>query len=386
MDNFGHILYLAPIDWHFIRQRPQQLALLLSKNHRLIYTSPRTIFGMRKLKKQGGISSLRKALRVERINERLVVFAPQILPEHNFVSLKKFNQILFRFQIQRFIQKNEIEISVLWIGHPRFAYFVDIFKRSLVCYDCMDNWAEFSYAPRVKELIQSQEVYLISKAHIVFTSSLFLFERIQKNKKEVYLIPNGVDIEHFSKAVRYHLPTPQDIEDLKKPLIGYIGAVAEWLDLELITFLAEKRRDYNFVFIGPIESAGISNSLRLSNVYFLGFKPYESLPAYLQHIDIFILPFKIGRLSQSVDPVKAYEYLAAGREIVATHMPELYKFKDLIKIAKSKEEFLELLTDVIRNLETGKLEAQAKLEAVRDHSWENRVEKIERHIEAYLKI
>jgi glycosyltransferase involved in cell wall biosynthesis len=372
-----NILYFSPIDWNFIKQRPQHLALELSRKHEVIYVFPRSLTGylkqwLRKKKDKNVLPSVRM-----KINEGPTLYQPVVLPQARIPFLGKINRSVCKILVKRFIKKRKLDNFVVWLNHPHQADYVSLFMDRLICYDCMDSWSDFNLG-REKELIEKEEDYILSKVDVVFASSQLLLERMRKRCKQVYLIPNAAEVEHFAQAVKRNLSVPPDLKNLKKPRIGYLGTVAEWHDLELIGFAAGKRKDFNFVFIGPIGStADISHYRKIPNLHFLGGKPYEILPNYLQHVDVCILPFRTGDFAKSIDPVKAYEYLAAGKPVVATDMPELHKFGNLIKIARDKQQFVELLDICIEEINTGKHDPDAGLKMIANHSWQNRGQQIE---------
>jgi glycosyltransferase involved in cell wall biosynthesis len=157
-----------------------------------------------------------------------------------------------------------------------------------------------------------------------------------------------------------------------------VGTLAEWLDFDLIDYIVENRKDYSFVFIGPIGQINISKIRAFShpNVYLLSTKPHKFLPNYLAYIDVCILS-RVSDFCRAVDSVKIYEYLAAGKQVVATDMPELYKFNSVIKIAKSKEEFTDLLDQALKDVKESEEHIRKCTETLKEHTWQKRVAKIE---------
>jgi glycosyltransferase involved in cell wall biosynthesis len=374
---------LSPIDWNFIKQRPQHLAYELSRRHRVVYFYPQTMtkYLRRWLTREKGETASASFTRT--INERLTLYQPLMLPQRSNVILSRLNKNISRMWLQRLIKKEKLRDFILWINHPHQAGYTSLFPDQLVIYDCMDNWADFNLG-RERELIEREERYILSKADAVFASSQLLYDRIKQKREQAYLIPNAAEVEHFAQAVNVELTMPADLKNLKKPLIGYVGTVAEWHDMELISFAAKTRADFEFVFIGPIgENADIGECGELSNIHFLGGKPYEMLPSYLQHVDVCILPFRTGDFAASIDPVKAYEYLAAGKPVVATDMPELRKFGRMIKIAGDESHFVKLLDESLGEIKSGRHNPFTVSGMMKDHSWESRAGEIEDVLSRY---
>jgi glycosyltransferase involved in cell wall biosynthesis len=379
------ILYFSPIDWNFIRQRPQQLALELSRQNEVIYFSSRGLRGYLKqwLRKRNGqrvFLSIRS-----KINEKLILYQPLILPQAPLPIIHRINSSISKIWLKCLVKQRKLDNPVLWLNHPHQADYISLFPNCLICYDCMDNWSEFNLG-REKELIEKEEDHILSKADVVFASSQLLLERMKGKCKRVYLIPNACEVEHFAQAVKKDLPIPPELENFKKPRIGYMGIVAEWHDLELIGYAAERRKSYHFVFIGPIGiNVDISPYKKIPNLHFLGGRPYEILPNYLQHMDVCILPFRTGDFAQTIDPVKVYEYLAAGRPVVSVDMRELHKLNSVVRIAKNKEDFVNLLDQALEDAKTPKKHIQKCMKIIEDHSWGKRAAKIENLITENLK-
>ncbi|MCK5605628.1 glycosyltransferase, partial [Candidatus Pacearchaeota archaeon] len=235
------------------------------------------------------------------------------------------------------MKRRDFHPFILWITHPTQVDCLELLPADLVCYDCVDNWPDFSGDKRREEIME-KEIRLLSRADVVFVTSRALLRRIQNHARNAYLVPNGVEAEHFSLVIQRGLPIPEDMRNLKRPVIGYVGAVAEWLDFDLIAYAAQRKKDFSFVFIGPLLGVKEARYRHITNLHFLNTKPYQVLPNYMKQMDVMILPFKINELTKSVDPVKAYEYLAAGKQVVATNMPELCKFGNLVKIARNKQQ------------------------------------------------
>src|SRR5262249_9755842 len=153
---------------------------------------------------------------------------------------------------------------------------------------CVDEFSEFTGTD--KRAIALLERRLIQKSHCVFVSSDLLLESKRRYNPRTYLVTHGVDVPHFRKACDVDIVVPQDIATLQKPIIGFFGLIADWVDLDLIRFLATSRPQWTFVLIGKVTTSlrAVEN---LPNIRLLGQKPYSSLPAYAKAFDIALLPF-----------------------------------------------------------------------------------------------
>jgi hypothetical protein len=208
-----------------------------------------------------------------------------------------------------------------------------------VIYDFVDQLSVF---PGSQRRLASDHAALTRQASLVLATSERLLEQVRKARPEALLCPNGVDYEHFCQARRPDLPVPDDLKALVnegKPLAGYVGALARWLDYDLLEATAVNRPDWHIVLIGPDHDQTLPDGLRSRvNVHWIGAKPYQDLPAYLKTFSAALIPFKLNPITHATSPVKLYEYLAAGKPVIstpiheATHLPE-------VLLAQSAEEF-----------------------------------------------
>src|SRR5262249_16807268 len=135
---------------------------------------------------------------------------------------------------------------------------------------------------------------------------------------------------------------------LRHPVIGFFGLIEAWIDLELVEYLAQRRPSWTFAMIGrvAVQQPGIK---ACPNVVFLGPRPYGLLPSYGRAFDAAIIPYHLTQQVLHANPLKLREYLAMGKPIVAVRTPEIAQFEDVVRIADTREEFLEHLDSVLAN-------------------------------------
>jgi glycosyltransferase involved in cell wall biosynthesis len=164
---------------------------------------------------------------------------------------------------------------------------------------------------------------------------------------------------------------------LKKPVVGFFGLIADWVDIDLIRFLAVSRPDCSFALIGKVVT-DVRTFDDLPNVHLLGQKPYEVLPCYTKAFDVAILPFVSNELTIAANPLKLREYIAAGLPVVSTAIPEAERLRHLIRIGRNKLEFLDEMNAVLSSGQTGpRLEVSQQMDA---ESWDEKVEELSRII------
>jgi glycosyltransferase involved in cell wall biosynthesis len=214
----------------------------------------------------------------------------------------------------------------------------------IVCYDCIDDISLYvGYASR--ERFAEYETRLLGMADVIISTSRKLQEQLQrKTSKHVRRIPNGVDVDWFQQ--HSSAAVPDDLQRIAGPVVGYVGYLAGWTDYELIHEVAALLPEVSFVFIGPLEHEERAGQLqREKNIYWLGKKPYEEIPACIQRFNVCIIPFVAGGIAETTNPVKIFEYFALGKPVVSTPLNELQSYVDegVMTFAATPASFAEAL-------------------------------------------
>lgn len=263
---------------------------------------------------------------------------------------------------------------VIVAGLPHAADVLPRLPSSLVVYHCADDYAHVRGFP---DTLPALEADLCRRADLVVTTSETLCQTRTRFNPRTYWIPNGADVEHFAAPAR---PTVE-FRDLPRPIVGFVGGLSEWVDLGLVADLARQRPAWSFVLVGPI---GVDTSIvqSLPNVRLAGPRPYADLPAYLAAMDVGLIPFKRNEVTYHADPIKAYEYLAAGLPVVATDMPALRRLRHVVSLADSPAAFLAAIrTAAEAGRDAGRDARQAE---ARRHSWTSRFESFEHLVDERL--
>jgi glycosyltransferase involved in cell wall biosynthesis len=230
-----------------------------------------------------------------------------------------------------------------------------------VIYDCIDLYAGFS---TVRRAMVAQEDALFAQADVVIASSPVLEQHALRKRADAVLVRNGCDFEHFSTTAQ---------ATNARPVIGYYGAISDWFDSALVSDVATRRPDWDFILVGSTYGADLSRLSRLPNVSLPGEEPYESLPEWLGRFDVAIIPFKRTPLTEATNPVKVYEMLAAGRPIVSVPIAEVAALVPLVRIAATAEEFER---EIEAALVPDRTAADARRAFARGQTWERRFESV----------
>lgn len=305
--------------------------------------------------------------------------APPILPFGNrWRVVNKINQWWQAIFINQAAKKVGVNQPIVWAYlHNTIDMVPHLKNRSMLIYDCVDDIGAYEYiAPTNKDLIYEMENALVEKSDMVFTTTEGLKEERQGYNKNIHVVPNAADIELFMKADLEETPLAEDIKGIPQPIIGFVGMIEEWTDLDLMFAVAKAHPEWSLVLVGPIgigaDKEKINKLKSLENVYFLGRKPAEELPTYLKAFSVCINSFRKTKLTKNVSPLKFYEYMATGKPIVSVDMPGVRQFKEIIYITDDEQEFMQAIEKALT--EDTKEKKQERLEVAKHNSWKSRVE------------
>jgi len=369
-------------EWEIHWQREQELATRISKDNRVLY-----------IERLGSINrnplDLCKRFwnRVKRNSnakisgENLSFYFPFIIPIHGIYFIRKLNSLLLSFQIKRKLKSLNLnrERPIIWVKNPA-EYVSDVLPKldkKLTIYDC-----HHVYFPDMPVKGKELDEKMALTADLVFADSTTIYEGKVRLNKSTYHIPQGVNLLVFGEKGENKCDFPQELEPINPPLIGYIGHSHPSFDFDLVSYLADKRSHWSFVLVGRIEDKkGKFNSR--SNVYLLGTKRHEELPNYLKHFDVCIIPYLINEHTKTVFPTKLFEYLAAGKPVVSTYMPDLLGYEKFVKIAKDYQEFLTHIEDFLKEKKKGKKRPDF-YSLVKENTWDKRLNDIYQIISIHL--
>lgn len=354
--NFGVISY----DWR--HQRPQQLAKTLgSRGHRVFYVDNEFHYSPH--------ASLAKLQVIKKAPNVYVVRLSA--PRYYFIYQDKLSEQGIKIMLaslKKLFRHAQILNPVIKVDHPFWQPLVSSLNVPVV-YDAMDLHQGFALTHKD---IAPRELELVRSADLVLASSPYIAKSLRLKPTRSLLVRNAAEISHFRPSST-RVARPQDLSALPGRIIGYYGALAEWLDLKLVEAVARAYPADSVVLIGRVQNQGLARlAARYPNLHLLGERPYDELPKYLRHFDVALIPFRLTPLILATDPVKVYEYLAAGKPVVATRIPDLARFKSHLYIASSPQDFA---AKVGRGLDESSARlAMARQKAVQGETWDARVD------------
>ena len=314
--------------WDFVWQRPQQILSRLARSHPILFIEEPVGAD------DAGLDISEPHANVVRVVPRL---AGQDMADAD-AQARAILPLLEAALAAHPLLAGRFEQPVQWFYSPMTApVLLGQFGARGVVYDCMDELANFRFAPPD---ISARERFLLSKADVVFTGGYQLFESKSKSHGNVHFFGCGVDVEHFGRARDPSQPASEALEGLPRPVLGYFGVIDERLDYELIACLAERFPEATVAMAGPVVKVDPGQLPAHSNIRWLGQRAYEELPALVKGFDVCLMPFALNDATRYINPTKTLEYLSSGKPVVSTAVADVVRnFGDVVAVARDADDF-----------------------------------------------
>jgi hypothetical protein len=318
------IVCFSHLRWNFVFQRPQHLMTRAARTFRVVFVE------------EPEIRPVALPVLETRSGDDGVTVAVPILPEGLTPAETAAAQ---RMLVDDLVAGLSAGPLVFWYYTPMALEFTRHHAPDLVVYDNMDELSAFLGAPR-KLLDLERELF--SRADLVFTGGVSLFEAKRGRHHAIHAFPSSIDAAHFG-AARTRPAEPADLAVIARPRLGFFGVIDERMDVDLVGACADLRPDWQFVMLGPIVKIDPARLPQRANIHWLGGKSYAGLPDYLGGWDVGIMPFAINEATRYISPTKTPEFLAAGVRVVSTPIRDVirpYGERGLVAIASTPGAFV----------------------------------------------
>ena len=308
----------------------------------------------------------------------------RVMPER-FVLGRKINEWITRRHVRRVASSIGFQKPVLWLNPYSAVHMAGRMGESAVVYDITDDWEEMEPNSTLSSDICAQDGALGKLANeVIVCSPALQISKEKKFRRKVHLIPNGVDADHYRSVVDENLAVHPLARGWVKPVLGYTGTVhPQRVDVALVVELAKRFAHGSIVLIGP-NLLNEEDQRRLAgcvNVHLVGAVPYREIPEWMRAFDVCIVPHLVTTFTESLNPIKLWEYLAAGKPIVSTPVAGFRDYPGLVRLAEDADEFARQVTAALAE---GATLVEARRAEARKHSWRSRVEQIETVIQSCL--
>lgn len=366
------IIVHCHLRWDFVWQRPQQIFSRLARHHPIIFIE------------EARRANCLPAVEITEAYPNLWRVVP-VLGSQPMTYDAECEAILpmlrERLEAEGFCPARLAD-SVQWFYSPMPApRMLGLFGTQTVVYDCMDELANFRFAP--PDIVE-RERFLLENADVVFTGGYRLFEAKSRYHPNTHFFGCGVDVDHYGRARQPQTELPPEVADLPHPVFGYFGVIDERIDYDLLARLAQEFPGGSVVMVGPFAKVDPATLPKFANLHWLGQRAYSDLPALVKSFDVCLMPFALNEATQYINPTKTLEYMAAGKPIVSTAVPDVVRnFTPVVAIANSPEEFIEAARSASANPDPALIdEGIRRAEA---SSWESTVAAMRGHMLAAIE-
>ena len=359
--------------WDFVWQRPQQLLSRIATTNNVLFVEEPIFLD----------DVTAPSLHVSTPNTGVTRVVPH-LPARDAGDYDTVARVV-RSLLESLLTSKDIAPRFLrvvqWFYTPMPApVMLGAFNEVAVVYDCMDELAQFRFAPSD---IGEREQLLLAQADVVFTGGYRLFESKKRYHENTHFFGCGVDARHFGTARLPETEVPGDVASLSHPVFGYFGVIDERLDYELIAALAAERPDATVLMVGPFAKVDPRELPQAANIRWLGQRDYEDLPRYVKAFDVCLMPFALNEATQFINPTKTLEYMAAGKPIVSTAVADVVRnFSPIVRVARSSDEFVRAVLDAAKEPDESLIAAGMKKAA--GSTWEAIVDRMREIIAAAI--
>jgi len=380
------LIFVSLEDWDDIWRRNQFLCAAYARRHpgaKILFVGmPRDLTGRLR---QGHWKEMRGVADSSPPGlPNLTITHPAKMFPNTLKAGRSLNEALMRFHIQKTARRLGLNAPLLWLNPHSAVHLAGQMGESAVVYDITDDWISPTQDASLAALIQAQDAALCARADAVIVCSEKLYEMKQGMARRLFLIPNGVDAGHYASVLDSTLPLPTEAAQWPRPVFGYTGTLhPDRVDIPLVVALARGLSAGSVALVGPDHLRPEDHAAlgALPNVFLAGPKPYAQLPEYMRAFDVCITPHRVTPFTESLNPIKLWEYLAAGKPIVSTNVAGFRDYPQFVEVAADAAAFITLSEAALT--ENSAVGRARRAEASR-HSWEARLDAVEEVITACL--
>jgi glycosyltransferase involved in cell wall biosynthesis len=377
------IICIAGVGWHDVGSLSlHQYARRLARGNRVLFVDrPDPLVSRRGVERR---SPRRLRSDVRPVGETLFwATPPPALPLRFELPVNALNQVVRGTWVKGAAQRLCFRRPILWIHDFDAARLIGRLGEGLVLYQVTDDLPT-SHALRANRAnrpaaMRARERELVRRADLVITTAPGLCEARRQLNPNTHVVPHGVDAEHFSSALDPELRPVPALHGVPAPIIGFVGQINRRIDVALVAAIAERRPDWSLVLVGPVHEIELDSLRGLANVHLAGAVSMSELPRWMKPMSVAIIPYLVNDHTRSMHPLKALEYLAAGKPVVSTPLPPLSAYGQYVALVAGADRFVEAIDAALRDTDAAAASRRSAFAA--GQSWETRLEAISRLVE-----
>lgn len=367
------ILVHCHLRWDFVWQRPQHLMSRLSRSHPILFLEDPAPLPD---------AESEPRMQITRVSDSLTVARPLLIPRtedpERDAVIDEQNAVHGQRLLDATVASLGWQRLVHWFYTPMALRVRDWYNPVAVCYDCMDELANFKGAPAD---VKGREDELLRMADVVFTGGPSLHAARKDRHPNIHQFNSGVDVEHFRKALDPQTIVPADIAHLPRPLLLYYGVIDERMGWENLAAVADAHPDWGIAMVGPLAKITEADLLRRPNIHYTGQRGYDDLPGYLKGCDVALVPFALSDATRFLSPTKTLEYFAARKPVVSTPIQDIVDhYQDAARVARTPAEFVQACEAALRENDVARLDRGE--EHARTQTWDKIVERMRELLDA----
>jgi len=386
------ILCFAPDPWDDIWRNRHQIMSLLAQQNKVLYVEPRPYLRptiRRSLSGEISWADIRAPL-VRKVRDGLYIFRPPLYaPLSGREPLRTALDALRKGALRRAMHRLGMEQPIVWLFRPDMADVAGRYDERLLIYHIVDEYVGYeALDAQRQEKIRQRERDLIARADLVLVTSRTLLESKGGINPNTHWVPNAVDYACFRAGVAEERE-PTELAGLPHPRIGYVGAINDKIDVELLLHVAKAYPHGAIVLVGPLRplstetKQGIETLHSCPNVHFIGRVSVEEVPYFMAACDVGLLPYRRNAWTKHIHPLKMYEYLSCALPIVSTDIPAAHEEEQFIRIAADATGFVSAVSEALSS-DSEQLRTERR-ERASQNTWRHRVQHISELIETTLQ-
>jgi len=373
------VVCLSPQPWRvdLPTNRQQVMTRVARSGHRVLYVETGEFLG-RRIARWLRRGTRRQRVALEQSPGIHVTKALTIAPwGHRFRLAAELNAALTAWMLRRRLRR-DADPAVLWLYDPCFAACIGRSGEQFAVYDCVDDYAEQTGGDsRKRALLSEYDRLAASRSRLVFATAKGLADRHRETNEKTHLVGNVADFDHFAPAADRSIAVA-DLASLNGPVIGFAGNfLADKVDFTLLEALATRRPQWTLILAGPARDdtgSALEDLATRENVRWLGPVAYADLPGYVAAFDVGTIPYLRNAYTRSCFPLKTFEYLAAGKPVVACGLPELEGMEPHVVVADDAESFVAAVDKALTM--TSEADAASRREIAARNTWETRTRRL----------
>jgi len=297
---------------------------------------------------------------------------PGMLPGNRFRVLSALNRWYGTRSVLQILQRTRGDEVVLVVQRPELLPTLRGLPAQLRVYEVVDDYEGLAETPAAARHVARAHRRMLNECDIVWATSRTLTERVRPYRADVIETTNGVDVDAFVRGAAS--APPAALAAVPHPRVGIIGRLNDRVDWPLVEEICRRRPDWHVVIVGPEYAAGMDTTAALArlacypNAHRIPAIPPEAMPACVAALDVCLIPYRLTKLTLAINPLKVYQYLAAGKPVVATRLPALIPLGEAVACAAGPDEFVDAIEAALASVGDPCIQ-RGRQEYVRQFDW-----------------